>query len=138
MSTRTKNLFLGLLSVTTLLTLPPLATARDNHWGQHEGREHRSEARLSARDQRSFEAYLDAHWETAQLLYQQPELLNDRRFIRNHRALRDWLAGHARATRILQANPRRVLWAQRIAHSKTTGTVSSEDVQNPHHHHDTQ
>ncbi|HEV8712768.1 MAG TPA: hypothetical protein VGX03_08080, partial [Candidatus Binatia bacterium] len=92
MPTHAKTVFLGILSLAGLLALPPLATARGNHGGQHGGREHRSKAELSARDQRSFEAYLDAHWETAQLLYQQPELINDRHFLRDHRALRDWLA----------------------------------------------
>lgn len=116
MPTRTKNVFFGILSLAALLALPPLGMARDNHQGQHEGREHHSRSELSARDRRSFESYLDAHWETAQLLYQQPELINDRRFLRRHRALRDWLAGHTRAARVIQANPRRVLWEQRTSH----------------------
>jgi hypothetical protein len=137
MFTGTKNVFFGLLFLAALLALPPLATARDNHWGQHEGREHRSGSELSAHAQRSFEAYLDAHWETAQLLYQQPELINNRRFLRNHRALRDWLAGHTQAARIIHAHPRQVLWQQRIAHRRTTETVSPEDVQSSHHYHDT-
>ncbi|HEV8713441.1 MAG TPA: hypothetical protein VGX03_11500 [Candidatus Binatia bacterium] len=137
MQTHAKTVFLGILSLAGLLALPPLATARGNHWGQHEGREHRSEAELSARDRRSFEAYLDAHWETAQLLYRQPELINDRHFLRDHRALRDWLADHTKAARVIQANPRQVLWEQRTAHPRTADTVSPEDVRSLDHYLDT-
>jgi hypothetical protein len=137
MPTRTKNVFFGILSLVGLLALPPLATARDKHWGQHEGREHRFRAELSARDRRGFESYLDAHWETAQILYQQPELINNRRFLRNHRALRDWLAGHTRAARIIQANPRQVLWGQRTPHRRTSRTISLEDGQRLDHSQDT-
>ena len=67
-----------ILSLVGLLALPPLAAANDNNWQQHEDREHHSKEELSTRDRRNFEAYLDAHSETAQLLYQQPELINDR------------------------------------------------------------
>jgi hypothetical protein len=137
MPTPAKTVFLGILSLAGLLALPPLATARDNYWGQHEGRKHRSGAELSARDRRNFESYLDAHWETAQLLYQQPELINDRHFLRGHRALRDWLADHTQAARVIQANPRQVLWEQRAAHPRTARTISLEDVRSLHDYLDT-
>ena len=129
MPTPAKTVFLGVLSLADLLALSPLAAAQSNDWRQHEEvAEHHSEAALSTRDRRSFEAYLDAHWETAQLLYQQPELINDRQFLRDHRALRDWLADHTEAARVIQAHPRQVLWEQRAAQPRTAGTVSPEDV----------
>jgi len=119
-----KTVFLGMLSLAALLALPPLATARDNYRGQPEERDHRSRGELSARDRRSFDAYLDEHWETAQLLYQQPELVNDREFLRDHRALRNGLADHRRAARVIRANPRKVLWEQRSDYPRgDDGTV---------------
>src|SRR5713101_2061993 len=137
MHTHAKTVFLGILSSAGLLALPPLAAAQNHEQWQREGGEHRSGAAVSTRDRRSFEAYLDAHWETAQLLYQQPELINDRQFLRDHRALRDWLADHAEAARVIQANPRQVLWEQRTAQRRTAGTVSPEDVQSLDHYLDT-
>jgi hypothetical protein len=41
-------------------------------------------ARMNERDLRSFEHYLDTHEETARILYENPELINDRRFVRSH------------------------------------------------------
>lgn len=137
MHTHAKTVFLGILSLVGLLALPPLAAAYDNDWRQREGEERRSREEMSTRDRRNFEAYLDAHWETAQLLYQQPELINDRQFLRDHRALRDWLADHAEAARMIQANPRQVLWEQRTAQRRTAGTVSPGDVQSLDHYLDT-
>jgi len=128
MQTYAKTVFLGMLSLAASLALPPLATAQDNYRGQPEERDHRSRGELRPRDRRSFEAYLDTHWETAQLLYQQPELINDRQFLRDHPALRDWLANHARAARIIQANPREVLWEQRSEQPQVTRTISPEEV----------
>jgi hypothetical protein len=137
MPTHAKTVFLGVLSLVGLLALPPLVAANDNNWRQREGEECRSREEMSTRDRRNFEAYLDAHWETAQLLYQQPELIKDRRFLRNHRSLRDWLADHTEAARVIQVNPRQVLWEQRTAQRRTTGTVSLKDVQSLDHYLDT-
>jgi hypothetical protein len=150
MYTHAKTVFLGIVSLAGLLTLPPLAAARDNDWQQHEeayrsennwqhheAQEHRSRAELSGQDRRSFEAYLDADWETAQPLYQQPELINDRQFLNNHRALRDWLADHAEAAQMIQDNPRQVLWEQRTSHRRTAGRISPEDVRGLDHYLDT-
>ncbi|NOT58567.1 MAG: hypothetical protein HOP18_28560 [Deltaproteobacteria bacterium] len=120
-----KTVFLGMLSFATLLAFPPLTTAQDTYRGQPEERDRRSGGELNARDRRSFDAYLDEHWETAQLLYQQPELVNDREFLRDHRALRTWLAEHRRAARIIRANPREVLWKQRSDYPRDDGTVPS-------------
>ena len=68
---------------------------------------------ISERDLRSFEDYLDSHDETAQLLYQNPDLINDRRFVHNHDALHDWLEGHREAAAVIQANPDKFLWRER-------------------------
>lgn len=70
-------------------------------------------ARMTERDLRSFEAYLNSDWETAQLLYQNPNLINDRRFVRNHPDLRDWLEDHPDAAVTIQANPNQFLWRKR-------------------------
>ena len=129
MQTYPKTVFLGILSLVGLLAIPSLATARDDSWGQHEGRGGYDEGELRPRDRRSFEEYLDTHWETAQLLYQQPDLINDRQFLRDHRALRDWLEEHTRAARIIQANPSQVLWEQRGTQPRPDGTVSPEALQ---------
>ncbi len=123
MQTYGKTVFLGMLSLAALLALPPLTMAQGNYRGQPDERDHRSKGELSARDRRSFDAYLDEHWETAQLLYQQPELVNDREFLRDHRALRNWLADHRRAARVIRANPREVLWKQRADYPRDDGTV---------------
>jgi len=52
-----------------------------------------------ASDLRSFEQYLDRNWEVADALYQEPELVNDRRFVRTHPSLDDWLQAHPAAAR---------------------------------------
>jgi hypothetical protein len=70
-------------------------------------------APMSERDLRSFERYLDTHDETARILYQTPDLINDRRFVRDHAALKDWLADHPDAAEALRANPDKYLWRER-------------------------
>jgi hypothetical protein len=62
-------------------------------------------ARISERDLESFNNYLDSHDETAKLLYQDPDLINDRQFVRNHDALNDWLRDHPDAADAIRANP---------------------------------
>jgi hypothetical protein len=69
--------------------------------------------RVSERDLSSFEDYLNTHDETAQLLYQDPALIKDRRFVRNHDALHDWLEAHPEAVAAIQANPQQYLWRER-------------------------
>jgi hypothetical protein len=68
---------------------------------------------MSERDLRSFENYLDAHDETARTLYQNPELINDRRFVRNHDSLNEWMDNHPDAAEALRANPNKFLWRER-------------------------
>ncbi len=80
-------------------------------------------ARMSEQDLRSFERYLDTHDETAQLLYQTPDLINNRRFVRQHAALQDWMRNHPNAAEAVQANPDRYLWRER-------STSASDFLQN--------
>lgn len=78
----------------------------------------RSDTEMNTRDLRSFESYLNNHWETAQQLYQDPDLLRDRRFIRNHESLDNWLDAHPDAAEALQANPHKYLWRDRASRSE--------------------
>jgi len=48
-----------------------------------------------------------------ELLYQDPELIKDRRFVRTHDALHDWLEAHPEAAAAIQANPQQYLWRER-------------------------
>jgi len=70
-------------------------------------------APMSEQDLSSFERYLDTHDETARSLYQNPDLINDRQFVRDHDALQDWLENHQEAARALRADPDRYLWRKR-------------------------
>lgn len=96
---------IGTLSVGTLYF--PSVVAADHP------RYDRDESRMSRQDRQSFYNYLDSHWETAQQLYQNPELINRRRFIRDHDALRNWLEDHPQAADALRADPQRYLWRGR-------------------------
>jgi hypothetical protein len=93
--------WVGALALTSIV-VPPFSMARDSGQGQ-----------ISEADLRSFERYLDEHWETAQELYRDPDLINDRKYVRNHQALRDWLQDHPEAAREIRDNPRAVLWRER-------------------------
>jgi hypothetical protein len=94
-------LCMGALVLTTV-AVPPASSARDY-----------GESRIAERDLRSFQRYLDDHWETAQDLYRNPDLINDREYVRDHQALRDWLKDHPDAAREIRDNPRAVLWRER-------------------------
>ena len=100
-------LFCVVALVLTSVVSPPSSMARDD------GR-----TRISDADLRSFERYLDEHWETAQELYQNPDLINDRKYVRKHQALRNWLQDHPEAAREIRENPRAVLWQERGRHSR--------------------
>jgi ABC-type nitrate/sulfonate/bicarbonate transport system substrate-binding protein len=99
-----KTSLLAILQLAGALCLTPVASADRDDWQRS-----RYEDQVSERDLRSFEQYLDAHRETAQQLYQDPDLLRDRRFIRDHEALHDWLDAHPDAAEAIQANPQRYL-----------------------------
>src|SRR5712692_8264346 len=107
-----KNPLSVVFSLAGVLSLPLMvstaAAERD-----YEHQERRSSARVSERDLRSFEDYLNSHDETAQLLYQNPDLINDRQFVRRHDALHDWLEDHQEAAATIQANPQKFLWRER-------------------------
>jgi hypothetical protein len=92
---------MGALALASV-TAPPSSIARDY-----------GESGISERDLRSFQRYLDDHWETAQQLYRNPDLINDREYVRDHDALRDWLRDHPEAAREIRDNPRAVLWRER-------------------------
>jgi hypothetical protein len=104
MATWYKKALFAVLPFAGSLCIAPLASA-DRYGSQSS----RYESQMSQRDSRSFQDYLDSHDETAQQLYQNPELLNDRRFLRNHDALADWLSSHSDAAQALQADPYRYL-----------------------------
>jgi hypothetical protein len=68
---------------------------------------------MSERDLRSFETFLDSNPETAKRLYENPELINDRQFVRNRTSLADWIDNHPEAAETLRANPEKFLWRER-------------------------
>lgn len=128
----TKTL-LAVLPLAGVLAVPPTVTARDDQ--QYEREEHRTSTRLSDRDLRSFEAFLDSHDDTAQELYRDPELIKNERFLRGHSELREWLDDHREAAQVIQADPRAVIWQERTATGRereesrpTTARMSEQDL----------
>jgi hypothetical protein len=99
---------LVLCFVVTLL-FPSVGSAQ----GDYDREERRSNTRLSERDQRSFERFLDSHDDTARELYRNPDLVKNDRFLEGHPDLREWLDDHQDAAEILEANPRAVIWRER-------------------------
>jgi hypothetical protein len=65
---------------------------------------------MSERDLRSFEGYLDSPDATAQLLYQNSDLITDRSFARQQETFDNWLQNHPGAVR---ADPDRYLGRER-------------------------
>jgi len=100
-------LWVGALLLSASVVIPTSSMARD--YGR---------TRISDADLRSFERYLDEHWETAQELYRDPDLINDRQYVRDHQALRNWLEDHPEAAREIRDNPRAVLWQERGRRSR--------------------
>lgn len=125
MQTPWRNVFSVPLSLASVLLLSAAVFADRDDWRSGE---RNPAARVSERDLRSFEDYLDSHWETAQELYRDPDLLNDRRFLRAHPALRDWLDDHPKAADVICANPRQFLWRQRAAQRRSSRPPSPEDL----------
>src|SRR5262245_16485168 len=101
-----KTLF-AVLPFAGTLCVAPVVSADHSEWQSD-----RYESRMSSQDLRSFDNYLNSHEETAQQLYKNPELLRDRRFVRNHEGLNDWLDSHPDAAEALQANPHKYLWRE--------------------------
>jgi hypothetical protein len=69
--------------------------------------------RMNERDLRSFENFLDANPETAKRLYENPDLIKDRQFVRRQESLDEWLANHPDGAEALRANPHKFLWRER-------------------------
>lgn len=91
------------------------------------------EPRMSTRDQRSFERYLNSNSQTARQLRQDPELIRDREFVRDHESLDDWLDSHANAAEALRANPHKYLGSDRVrqsSHERTTAYMSEQELRN--------
>jgi len=89
------------------------------------------EPRMSTQDQRSLERYLESNSQTARQLSQDPDLIRDREFVRDHESLDEWLDNHANAAEALQANPHKYLGstsARRSSDRRTTPSVSAQDL----------
>jgi hypothetical protein len=82
------------------------------------------EPRMSTQDQRSLERYLESNAQTAHRLYQDPELIRDREFVRDHDSLDDWLDNHANAAEALRANPQKYLRSTRTSQTSDQKTPS--------------
>lgn len=87
---------------------------------------------MSARDQRSFERYLESDTQTAQQLHQDPELIRDDAFLRDHESLDKWLDSHSSAAKALEENPHRYLGsggARLSSAGRTTSSMSDQELQ---------
>jgi hypothetical protein len=115
-----KNSLVVICSLTGVFSLAFLVStaAADRDYGRESGR---ASTRLSERDLRSLDTFLDAHWEIADELYRDPELINNDRFLRGHAELSDWLANHPDAAQAVQADPRAAIW-----HERTVGRGEDE------------
>jgi hypothetical protein len=135
MTTLYTHSLLALCSAATILLFPSIGSTQ----GDYERRERRpstrddyereergSSTRMSERDQRSFESFLNSHDETAQELYRDPELINNERFLRGHTALRNWLDEHPKAAEAIQTNPRATIWRERSTRERERGTRERE------------
>jgi hypothetical protein len=124
------SVIFSLASVLSLSCLVSTVAAE----GEYEHQEHRSSARVSEQDLRSFNTFLDSHDETAQELYRDPELINNDRFLRGHRDLRDWLEDNQEAAAAIQADPRAAIWHERTAgreqgeYRSASGRMSERDL----------
>jgi len=117
MSTNCKKIIAVSLSFAGTLCTAQLVSADydDQRAEPRSYNDRQDEARMSTRDQRSFETYLESNSQTAQQLYQDPELIRDREFIRDHKSLDEWLDSHANAAEALQANPQKYLRSNRTS-----------------------
>jgi len=124
-----KNIVLAVLPLTGVLLISPIVSA---HHHDRRDEERNSIGRVSEEDLHSFDDYLDSHWETAQDLYREPNLLNNRTYVRKHKALKEWLADHDEAARVIRANPRAFLWRERASQQheerRPAAQVSERDL----------
>src|SRR5437773_9046810 len=100
MNPQFKNTVLAVLPLAGVLLISPIVSA---HHHDRRDEERSSIGRVSEEDLRSFDDYLDSHWETAQDLYHEPNLLNNRTYVRKHKALKEWLQDHDEAARVIRA-----------------------------------
>ncbi len=107
---------------------PAVSSARDTYDSEPE---YRTRPRLAEADRRSFEEFLDAQWQIADQLYQNPALINDRVFLSKNLSLRRWLVRHPAAARIIRADPRAVLWQNRESRDEddSHADMSDRDLQ---------
>jgi hypothetical protein len=73
----------------------------------------RSYGAIAPEDLRSFERYLDTHWAVADDLYRDPDLINDRSYVRSHPSLQAWLNAHPDAAEAVREQPREFVWRDR-------------------------
>jgi hypothetical protein len=133
MITNYKKLFALTLSFAGTLCTAQIVSADydDRRTESRRYDDRQDEPRMSTQDQRSFERYLEANSQTARQLYQEPELIRDREFVRDHESLDEWLDSHANAAEALQANPHKYLGstsARRSSDRRTTPSVSAQDL----------
>jgi len=122
MITHSRKPFAIALSLAGALYLAPVVSADYDR---------RDESRMSTSDQRSFERYLDSNSRVARQLYQDPELIRDRQFVRDNESLDNWLDNHPDAEEALQANPHKYLRddrASRASDDQQTAYMSERDL----------
>jgi len=133
MITNYKKLFAVTLSFAgTLCTTQIVSADYDDQRAEPRSyNDRQDESRMSTRDQRSLESYLEANPQTARQLSQDPELIRDREFVRDHESLDEWLDSHANAAEALQANPQKYLRSNRASQTsddKKAAYMSERDL----------
>lgn len=133
MSTNCQKILAVILSfAATLCTAQVVAAESDEQRTEPRSYDDRQdEPRMSTRDQRSLERYLESNTQTAQQLSQDPELIRDREFVRDHESLEDWLDSHADAAEALRANPHKYLRSTRASQTsddQKTPSMSERDL----------
>lgn len=127
MKFQVKTILSAILPLLGALCTSPLVSADDRE-------RDRVTVWVSERDLHSFEAYLDSDWETSQELYRDPDLINNRLYVRKHTALKKWLDDHAKAAQGIRTNPRAFLWPTRASHGRVehrppvTAGISERDL----------
>lgn len=120
------------LSVAGVLCLAPVVSAQYEDRYTSRTYDQQDEPRMSKRDQRSFERYLEANTQIARQLSRDPELIRDREFRRDNESLDEWLDNHADAEEALRANPYKYLGSDRARQSsdesRTTAYMNERDL----------
>ena len=111
-----KLIFFSLL----LLGLPPglavsahaqsLGQALANALNKFTGPENEA---ASEQELRSFDRYMQDHPDTGRALRNNPQLVNDRGFVRDHEDLQTWLGGHPDAANAFRSNPEEFMRQER-------------------------